>query len=87
MNLFTKIPFPFDGKDYEVRIHYQEGLINVVAFLDNHPANGFRYQVQVPKGCDPKSVLDLHPAPELVEKCQEDLQQKRWEALSKIIKK
>lgn len=85
MNLFKKTPLQREGKDYEIRVLYDERIINVVAFLNNHPANGYRYQVQIPKGCDAKSILEKHPVPELVEKCKDDIIQKRWDPLSQII--
>jgi hypothetical protein len=86
MNLFKRIPLLFEGKDYEIRVLYDERIINVVAFLNNYPANGYRYQVQIPKGSDAKCILQRHPVPELVEKCKDDIMQNRWDPLSHIIK-
>jgi hypothetical protein len=85
MNLFKRIPLPFGGRDYEIRVLYDERIINVVAFANNHPVNGYRYQVQVPKGSDAKGILQRHPVPELVEKCKDDIIRKRWDPLSQII--
>ena len=86
MNLFKKIPLQCEGKDYEIRVLYDERTINVVVFLNNYPANGYRYQVQVPKRCDAKRILEKHPVPELVEKCKDDIIQKRWDSLSQMMK-
>ena len=49
MELYKKIPFQHEDNVYEIRIHYHENLINIVSFLNNYPANGFRYQIQIPK--------------------------------------
>ena len=85
MILFHKIPTSLEGKNYEIRVLYDDTTINVVAFLDNHPANGYRYQVKIPKGCDAKGVLEKYDVAELVEKSKDDIIEKRWEKLSKTI--
>jgi hypothetical protein len=85
MNLFKTIPLPLEGKDYEIRVLYDERIINVVAFLNKHPANGYRYQVQLPKGCDAQRLLEKHPVPELVDSCRNDIMQHHWDPLSQII--
>ena len=38
MELFKKTPMTFDGEDYEIRVLYDDTLINVVAFQENHPS-------------------------------------------------
>lgn len=81
MNLFKKIPIAFEGKDYEIWLLYEDNMINVVAFLDNHPANGYRYQIQIPKQVDVKKFLKIYPVEELVEKAKDDVVEKRWEKL------
>lgn len=85
MNLFKKIPMTFEGKDYEIRVLLDDTIINVVAFHENHPANGYRYQIQLPKKCNVKSVLEQHDVNDLVQKANDDITEKRWDALSKII--
>ena len=85
MILFQKIPMSFEEKDYEIRVLYDDRTINVVAFLNNRPANGCRYQVQIPRQCDVKKILQKRAVPELVETCKKDIIEKRWEALAKII--
>ena len=82
---FKKIPMAFEGKEYEIRVLYDDTTINVVAFLDNYPANGYRYQIKLPKRCDVKGMLEKHSLKELVEKSKNDIVEKRWEKLSKII--
>jgi hypothetical protein len=85
VELFDSIPYTSGEEDFEIRIYYNDVTINVVAFLNNHPANGYRYQVKTPKGCDAKKVLEKSPVPELVETCKNDIKEKRWEKLLKII--
>jgi hypothetical protein len=87
MKLFNKIPMSFDGKDYEIRVLYDDTVINVVAFLDNHPANGYRHQVQLPKKCNVRGVLEQNIVEELVEMSKKDILEKKWEKLSQIIQK
>jgi len=41
MILFEKIPMTYGDKDYEIRVLYDDATINVVAFHNNYPANGF----------------------------------------------
>ena len=81
MILFKKNPISFENKDYEIRVLYDDKLINVVAFLNNHPANGFRYQIKVSKYFDVKKMLETDTVNELVEKSKNDIIEKRWEKL------
>ena len=85
MTLFESIPFQWDGKDYQIRILYDDRVINVAAFQNNRPANGFRYQIQIPKSCDAGKVLEKHPVPDLVEVCKKDITENRWEVIGKVI--
>ena len=85
MILFHKIPMPFEGRNYEIRVLYNDSTINVAAFLDNHPANGYRYQVKLPKRCGAKAILEKYAVTELIEKSKDDIIEKRWEKLSRII--
>ena len=79
MELFNSIPFTFEGTDFEIRIFYDDTTINVVSFLNGHPACGYRYQVKIPKDSDVKKILENHPVPELVENCKNDIKEKRWD--------
>jgi hypothetical protein len=83
--LFKKTPLRFEGQDYEIRMLYDNETINVVAFLGNHPANGYRHIVKIPKKCDAKKVLEKHALAELIEVCKGEIIEKRWETLSKVI--
>ena len=85
MLLFNKISMTFNKKDFEIRVLYNDTTINVVAFLNNHPANGFRYQIQIPKQIDIKEILETDAVKELVKKSQSDIIEKRWEKLLKEV--
>ena len=85
MKLFKKIPISFEEKEYEIRVLYDDTVINVVGFLDNHPANGYRHQVQLPRKCNVPEVLKQNIVEELVEMSKNDIVEKRWERISKII--
>ena len=85
MELFDTIPYTVEKEDFEIRIYYDVGIINVVAFLKGYPANGYRYQVKIPKKCNVKKVLELSPVPELVETCKNHLTEHKWEKMGKII--
>jgi hypothetical protein len=85
MILFEKRPMTFEGMAYEIRVLYDNTVINVVAFRDNHPANGFRHQIKIPKNCDAKAILNKGAATELVEMSKSDVMNKRWEGLNKIL--
>lgn len=81
MHLFKSIPFGHGQEGFEIRIYYDEKTINVVAFQNNYPVNGYRYQVKIPKGCDTAEVLSVHPVPELVESCQKGIIDAQWEKM------
>ncbi len=85
MRLFKKVPIRLEEKEYEIGIFYDDTVINVVAFLDNHPANGYRHQLQLPKKCNVLGVLEQNIAEDLVEITKKDIIEKRWERASKII--
>jgi len=85
MIFFKKITHVFEEKEYEIRVLYDRNIINVAAFLDNHPATGFRHQIQLPKKCDAALVLEQGAADGLVNMTIEDIKQKRWEKISKAI--
>lgn len=87
MEFFNSVPFLFEGENFEIRIFYDAITINVVAFLNGYPVNGYRYQVKIPKGCDVKRVLEDYPVPELIETCKNDIKEKKWEKFLMILKK
>ena len=85
MRLFKKIPIKFEGKDYEIQVLFDDTTINVVAFLNHHPVNGYRHQVKLPNKCNVQGVLAQDAVAELIEISKNDIIEKRWEKLSKII--
>ena len=85
MILYKKYPMTFEEKDYEIRLLYDSTAINVVAFLNNHPVNGYRHQVRIPKEFDVKGVLKMSAIKGLVEMSKNDIIEKRWEKLLKIM--
>jgi hypothetical protein len=86
MILFRKVPFRFAEKEYEIRVYYNDGGINIVAFLNNHPANGYRHLVKTPRRCDVKKLLEMQSFDELIESCRTEITEGRWETLSKAIR-
>ena len=87
MRLYRIEPITFEEKTYEIRVYYSDTIINVVTFLNNYPANGFRHQILLPKKCNIKGVLREVMLDELIETSKKDIIEKRWEKLSKIIQK
>ena len=83
MELLKKFPFDFEGKKYEIRVYYDEDIINIVAFLNNYPHNGFRYHIKVPGDRNLQKVLKKEPFSHLVDVAKDDITQKRWEKLLK----
>jgi len=86
MKLFKKYPMSFEEKDYEIRVLYDDGIINVVAFFDNYPANGYRHQIKVPKKCNVLEILEEDIAGKLIDKTKNDIIEKSWEKTSEIIR-
>jgi hypothetical protein len=78
MQLFKKHDLTFEGKDYEIRVYYDERIINVVAFFNHYPANGFRHQIKIPKQNKIEDFLDKKPVLELVEMAKSDITENRW---------
>ena len=83
MILFTKIPFTFAEKDYEIRVYYNDILINFVVFHNNYPANGLRHQIKISKKLSVKELLQQDVIDEFVEIAKNDIFEKRWERLIK----
>ena len=79
MKLFKKIPISIEEKDYEIRVLYDDTVINVVAFLDNHPANGYRHQIKLPNKCNVLEVLEQNIAGKLWEMTKNDIIEIKWE--------
>lgn len=82
MNLFKTINFNHEAKEYEVRILYDKSNIKIAAFSDNYPANGFRYQIIIPKNVDVNNLLDLDHFKNFVDLAKNDIIENRWEPFS-----
>jgi hypothetical protein len=85
MQLFKTVTYPFEKNEFEIRIYYAAENITVLAFLNGRPANGYRYQIKIPKKCDPAKVLKKYPVPELIEACKSHIKDNQWAKVSKII--
>jgi len=83
---FQRYPVAFEGKSYEIRILYDDSTINVAAFLNNHPATGFRHQIKIPKGYDVKKIMEKGACENLVELSKNDITGKRWDNVLNILR-
>jgi hypothetical protein len=84
MELFKKIPFKFEENIYEICIYYEDNLINIGAFLNNYPANGFRYQIQIPKRVEMEKLLDEKKLGDFIEQAKNDIVQNRWKKFTHL---
>ncbi len=57
--------------------------INIVAFKNHYPANGFRHQIKISKNLVMKELLQNKVIDELIEICKRDISEKRWDRLSR----
>lgn len=87
MRLFGKYPLVFEEKAYEIRVYYSNTKINIVTFLNNYPANGFRHLIQIPKKCDVQNVLKEALLDELIDISKNEIIQQRWNKFSEIIQR
>jgi hypothetical protein len=79
MKLFEKVPFTHENRQYEVRVLYDDEIINVTTFSNNYPANGFRYQIKVPKNVDIEKLLNLDNFRDFIEMAKNDIIENRWD--------
>ena len=86
MKLYRQIPFNHEGKDYQIKLLYQDNFVNAAAFLNHHPANGFRHQIQLPKNCDVEVFLDKFRVDYLVELCKKDISENRWDTIAEMMR-
>lgn len=84
MILYNKVPFSFEEKNYEIKVFYDDKTINIVAFRNNYPANGFRHQIKISKSIPIEEILKQKVIDELIEICKKDISEKRWERLLTI---
>ena len=79
MKLHEKIPVNCEGKDFEIRVLYDNTTINVVAFHNNHPANGFRHQIKFQKKLACEEIVKRDAVKELIELSKKEITEKKWE--------
>jgi len=84
MIFYKKVPFSFEEKNYEIRVFYDDRNINIVAFRNNYPANGFRHQIKISKNLSVIGIVNQKVINELIEIGKKDISEKRWERLLTI---
>lgn len=85
MKLLKKIPFTHQDMRYEVRVLYNDDTINIAVFSNNHPANGIRYQIKIPKYI---TIEKLHIPDHLqtwIEMSKKDIIENRWEKFKQLV--
>jgi hypothetical protein len=82
MFLHKKVPYSFTEKDYEIKVFYNTNTINIVAFKNHYPTNGFRHQIKISKNLVMKELLQNKVIDELIEICKRDISEKRWDRLT-----
>jgi len=83
MILFKSIPFTFEDKDYEIKVFYDDTVINILVFHNNYPVNGFRHQIKTSKKLSVQELLKGEVIDEIIEIARKDIFEKRWERLLK----
>jgi len=86
MVLYKKVPFSFEEKNYEIKVFYDDKIINIVTFKNNYPANGFRHQIKASKNLPVEKILKQKVIDESIEICKKEISEKRWERLTTIKK-
>ncbi|MEA2022290.1 MAG: hypothetical protein U9N08_07435 [Candidatus Caldatribacteriota bacterium] len=81
MFLYKKVPFSFEERDYKIKVFYDDKTINIVAFENHYPANGFRHQIKISKNLVMKELLQSKVISKFIEICKKDVSEKRWEKL------
>ena len=81
MNLFKKVSFTFEERDYDIKVFYNDTLITVVAFHNNYPANSFRHQITVSKKLPVRELLGKDVIDEIIEVSKGDIVERRSERL------
>lgn len=84
MIFYKKVPFSFEEKNYEIKVFYDDKTIDIVAFRNNYPANGFRHQIKISKNLSVEEIVNQKVIDELIEICKKDISEKRWERLTTI---
>jgi hypothetical protein len=78
--MFEKREFEFEGNKYEIRISSDGWTTNIRVFLNNKPANGYSYSVDLSIIIDSKKgKLPVDPVEDLIKTAENDIKEKRWE--------
>ena len=86
MQLIKKVPLTYQNKNYEIRLLFEDNMINAVVFHDNRPANGYRHRVLLPKNCNVNKMLATEIVDELIEISKADVIEGRGDELTKVIR-
>lgn len=86
MQLYKKIPFKHDEKNYEIRIYFEEHLINISTFFNNYPANGFRYQIQLQKNIEIDKILAEDNFSHFIDLAKTDIIESRWQKFNNLLR-
>ena len=81
MIFFKSSLFTFEGKDYEIKVFYDDTTINTLVFHNNYPVNGFRHLIKLSKRLSVKELLERNVIDEIIEIARKDILEKRWERL------
>jgi len=81
MLLYKKVLYSFAEREYEIKVFYDNNTINIVAFKNHYPVNGFRHQIKISKNLVIKEILQQKVIDEFIEICKRDISEKRWERL------
>lgn len=79
MKLNHTIQFEFEKKYYEIRIYSEGWKFKVRAYLDNKPANGYTYVVELPTVFNLEEALNIDVIQELVKLSKKDIENKIWD--------
>lgn len=71
--------FEFEEKTYEIRITCQNDSTRVKVFLNDKPANGYEYSVNIEVAFSFKNEYGYHPVLELIKTAESDVKNKFWE--------
>ena len=82
MLLYKKVPYSIAERNYKIKVLYDNNTINIVAFENHYPANGFRHQIKISKNLEMKEILQQKVIDEVIEICKRDISEKRWERLN-----
>lgn len=81
MNIIKRVPFEFDGKQYEILVLKYENGYKVRAFINNKPANPWVYSVDYETNMDFQYTIGVSAYEHLIESAKSDVVNKRLERL------